>query len=113
MPAPVQAEQVERPEPPAPVVLQAVPAARLVPAVLEAQPVQERPGKIPARFSNSKTVQGGVIAKFRCPFPGKVEMFAFAVVSLFLKLLRNAAAIAEESLYCYPKIILQPLQAGH
>jgi hypothetical protein len=39
-----------------------------------------------------------VKAKFRCPLPGKVEMSALAAVILFLKLLRNAAALAEESL---------------
>jgi hypothetical protein len=39
-----------------------------------------------------------VKAKFRCPLPGKVEMSAFAVVIFFLKLLRNAAAVAEETL---------------
>jgi hypothetical protein len=39
-----------------------------------------------------------VKAKFRCPLPGKVEMSGFAVVILFLKLLRNAAAIAGDSL---------------
>jgi hypothetical protein len=59
-----------------------------------------------------KVYFNNVNARFKCPLPGKVEMSAFAVVILFLKLLKAAAAIAEEPLCCCSKIILQPLYAG-